>query len=212
MFLSMQSLNGDSYQGAQVGANVQSQVGSTIRDSSWLPVQRAVLVLPVYWAIHSAVWSTLNKKQKIEKIRCLWEGSWNYHSVASANLRLTEVFTDYFALDGIFWQPKYNPTPLLSCHKATSWLLFQTFCECIWLWLELLGWYWVFGTVFSPLLLYSIFLSSCLILLSFVVDVFHFVSLTQLHNRLTVTTMRLWNKYQCLFMIMVKIKACLKRS
>ncbi|KAM4616208.1 pre-B-cell leukemia transcription factor 3b isoform 7-T7 [Polymixia lowei] len=34
MFLSMQSLNGDSYQGAQVGANVQSQVGSTIRDRS----------------------------------------------------------------------------------------------------------------------------------------------------------------------------------
>ena len=29
MFLSMQSLNGDSYQGQQVGANVQSQVGST---------------------------------------------------------------------------------------------------------------------------------------------------------------------------------------
>lgn len=33
LFLSMQSLNGDSYQGAQVGANVQSQVGSTIKDS-----------------------------------------------------------------------------------------------------------------------------------------------------------------------------------
>lgn len=32
MFMSMQNLNGDSYQGAQVGANVQSQVGSTFRD------------------------------------------------------------------------------------------------------------------------------------------------------------------------------------
>lgn len=31
------------------------------------------------------------------------------------------VLTDYFALDGIFWQPKYNPTPLLSCHKAIHW-------------------------------------------------------------------------------------------
>lgn len=45
MFLSMQSLNGDSYQGAQVGANVQSQVGSTIKDSLWEHLQRAVLVL-----------------------------------------------------------------------------------------------------------------------------------------------------------------------
>lgn len=27
LFMSVQSLNGDSYQGAQVGANVQSQVG-----------------------------------------------------------------------------------------------------------------------------------------------------------------------------------------
>jgi len=27
MFMNMQSLNGDSYQGSQVGANVQSQVG-----------------------------------------------------------------------------------------------------------------------------------------------------------------------------------------
>uniref|UniRef100_A0A672S961 Pre-B-cell leukemia transcription factor 1-like n=1 Tax=Sinocyclocheilus grahami TaxID=75366 RepID=A0A672S961_SINGR len=30
LFMSVQSLNGDSYQGAQVGANVQSQVGSTL--------------------------------------------------------------------------------------------------------------------------------------------------------------------------------------
>lgn len=80
MFLSMQSLNGDSYQGAQVGANVQSQVGSTIRDSSWQPVQRAVLVLPVYWAIHSAVWSTLNQTQKIRKTRCSCKCSSNYQA------------------------------------------------------------------------------------------------------------------------------------
>lgn len=32
MFLSMQSLNGDSYQGAQVGANVQAQVGPAITE------------------------------------------------------------------------------------------------------------------------------------------------------------------------------------
>lgn len=31
LFMSVQSLNGDSYQGAQVGANVQSQVGSTAK-------------------------------------------------------------------------------------------------------------------------------------------------------------------------------------
>ena len=34
MFLSMQSLNGDSYQGQQVGANVQSQVGPTLKARS----------------------------------------------------------------------------------------------------------------------------------------------------------------------------------
>lgn len=32
MFMSMQNLNGDSYQGAQVGANMQSQVGATHRN------------------------------------------------------------------------------------------------------------------------------------------------------------------------------------
>lgn len=31
LFMSVQSLNGDSYQGAQVGANVQSQVGPQSR-------------------------------------------------------------------------------------------------------------------------------------------------------------------------------------
>lgn len=69
MYLSMQSLNGDSYQGAQVGANVQSQVGLIIRDSSSLPVERAVLALPVYWATHSAMWSTLNKAKRISWVK-----------------------------------------------------------------------------------------------------------------------------------------------
>lgn len=42
LFMSVQSLNGDSYQGAQVGANVQSQVGqqrssTATAPNSWTP-------------------------------------------------------------------------------------------------------------------------------------------------------------------------------
>lgn len=195
MFLSMQSLNGDSYQGAQVGANVQSQVGPTNEDSSWQLVRRAVLVLPVYWAIHSAVWSTLSQKNKREKIRtilCSCKGSSNYQARASNNIRLTQVFADYFALDGIFWHPKYDPTPLLSCHEAISWL--QTSCECIWLWLGLLGLYWVF---FGPSLFCTLY--RCLILLLSSTST-HFVSSTLLYNQHSPRK------------LLPKISACLKEG
>lgn len=43
MFMSMQNLNGDSYQGAQVGANVQSQVGATHRNWGCEPEQTCQL-------------------------------------------------------------------------------------------------------------------------------------------------------------------------
>lgn len=60
-------------------------------------------------------------------------GQFKLPSEASNNSPLTEVFTDYFALDGMLWPPKYDPTPLQSCRKAVSWLLFKTLSECIWL-------------------------------------------------------------------------------
>jgi len=41
--MSMQNLNGDSYQGAQVGANVQSQVGATHRNWGCEPEQTCQL-------------------------------------------------------------------------------------------------------------------------------------------------------------------------
>lgn len=199
MFLSMQSLNGDSYQGAQVGANVQSQVGSTIRDSSWLPVQRAVLVLPVYWAIHSAVWSTLNQKQKIGKkinkkykqARCPWEGSSNYHSEASANLRLIQVFMtislwmEYFGSQNIIPPHCYHNTKQLPGYYSKHFVNAFGFDLSSWVGIGFL----VLCFPFPPFFLYSILLSSCLILLLFVVDVLHFVSLMQLHNQRTITTM-----------------------
>lgn len=86
MFLSMQSLNGDSYQGAQVGANVQSQVGPTIKDSSWLS-QRRELSLSCLCTEPSTVQSEApkvkpNKRKKENrqwaKARCRCEGTSNY--------------------------------------------------------------------------------------------------------------------------------------
>lgn len=56
----------------------------------------------------------------------LEEGQFKFNEAFNKR-HLTKVFTDYFALDGIFWQPKYNPTLLLSYLKATSRSLFQTF-------------------------------------------------------------------------------------
>lgn len=38
-------------------------------------------------------------------------GQFKLPSEASNNSPLTEVFTDYFALDGMLWPPKYDPTP-----------------------------------------------------------------------------------------------------
>lgn len=67
MFLSMQSLNGDSYQGAQVGANVQSQVGPPTRTVPDNAVQRAVpcLACVLDWAIHRAAW-IITKKSRLQ--------------------------------------------------------------------------------------------------------------------------------------------------
>lgn len=46
--MSVQSLNGDSYQGAQVGANVQSQVGTSHCASrgTWSPEPSVLWALP----------------------------------------------------------------------------------------------------------------------------------------------------------------------
>lgn len=53
LFMSVQSLNGDSYQGAQVGANVQSQVGTQpichqVNSVEWKSLQLSQVPAPVW--------------------------------------------------------------------------------------------------------------------------------------------------------------------
>lgn len=149
MFLSMQSLNGDSYQGAQVGANVQSQVGPPTRTVPDNAVQRAVpcLACVLDWAIHRAAWIITKKVDYNLTFNWIFCSGWN------------------------ILPAKRHPTPLLSSKVIGSNSKHFNLRECIWLWLELLGWYWVFGYVVLPL--FPVFLYCCLILLLCVV-VFHF--------------------------------------
>jgi len=133
-------------------------------------------------------------------------GQFKLPSEASDNIRLTEVCTDYFALDGIFWQPKYNPTPLLSCYKAITWL--QTLC---WMHLALtwalglvLGlWYYVFPFHFCTLYC-CLPVSSCYCLLS----LSSILCLMLLHNQHTPHS----TKNLCLFMIKIKIEISFKTA
>lgn len=127
MFLSMQSLNGDSYQGAQVGANVQSQVGPPTRTVPDNAVQRAVRVLPVCWTEPSTEQPDSPQKSRLNlTFNWIFCSGWNILSA------------------------KIHPTPLLSSKVIGSNSKHFNLRECIWLWLELLGWYWVFGYVVLP--------------------------------------------------------------
>lgn len=105
MFLSMQSLNGDSYQGAQVGVNVQSQVGAKNRDRSCVQMHRAVPVLPVCWAIHSAVWSTVTKT-------CCphWASSNSHSQVSTAKVSHTVSSIFFFTDSNSLWM-EYSGLP-----------------------------------------------------------------------------------------------------
>lgn len=139
MFLSMQSLNGDSYQGAQVGANVQSQVGAPTRTVPDNAVQRAVRVLPLCWTEPST-----EQPESSQKVNSIWPS------------------IGFFALDGTFCLPKYIPPHRFQARLLAQILKHFNLCECTWLWLELLGWYWVFGYVVLPFFLYFyIAVSSC---------------------------------------------------
>lgn len=126
MFLSMQSLNGDSYQGAQVGANVQSQVGPTIKGSSWLgkkrTQQRREPSLSCLCTEPSTVQSEAPKAKKYkQKTRPKEKKKKNQIMTRNTYRWLTDSVAS-FALDGIFWQPKYIPSPLLSRHRTIqSW-------------------------------------------------------------------------------------------
>lgn len=149
MFLSMQSLNGDSYQGAQVGANVQSQVGPPTRTVPDNAVQRAVpcLACVLDWAIHRASWIITKKSTQSD-----------------------------LQLDILLWMEHFacQKTSHPIAFKQGYWLEFQTF-QLTWMHLALT---WTLGLVLgfwvrcSPL--FPVFLYCCLILLLCVV-VFHFI-------------------------------------
>lgn len=155
MFLSMQSLNGDSYQGAQVGANVQSQVGPTIRDSSWLNPCRE-LSLSCLCTEPSTVQSEAQPKIENKKSALLMRGQFKFQPCIASHWQTVltlSLWMEYFGSQNII-------PPHFSKLRVTAPNLLR-FCDCIWLWLELLGWYWVFGTVFPPFFCISILLSSC---------------------------------------------------
>lgn len=109
------------------------------------------------------------------------------------------MFTDYFALDGIFWQPKYNP--LLSRLEGISWF-WSSFVNAFGF--DLSSWVGI-GFVLvlrSPcLFVYTLDCClSCFIVVLFVVDVLHLVSLLLLSYTLHTQATK------CLFQIMVGLK------
>lgn len=148
MFLSMQSLNGDSYQGAQVGANVQSQVG---------PPTRTVLITQC----------------KELSVSCLCAGLSHPQSSLNHHEKLTQFDLQ---LDSLLWMEHFacQNTSHPIAFKQGYWLKFQTF-QLTWMHLALT---WTLGLVLgfwvrcSPL--FPVFLYCCLILLLCVV-VFHFI-------------------------------------
>lgn len=140
MFLSMQSLNGDSYQGAQVGANVQSQVGPPTRTVPDNAVQRAVpcLACVLDWAIHRAAWIITKKVDYNLTFNWIFCSGWN------------------------ILPAKRHPTPLLSSKVIGSnskhFNLLNAFG------FDLNSWVGIgfLGTLFSPFFLYFyIAVSSC---------------------------------------------------
>lgn len=137
------------------------------------------------------------------------EGQFKFNE-ASKRLHLTKVFTDYTALDGIFWQPKYNPTLLLSCLKATSRSLLQTFVNAFGFDLSSSVGIGFLVLCFSPFFLCSTYtylsVSSCYCLL-LTSSICQFSAVRQpTHKRY-----HLGKKIQCLLIIKVKCKANLKQ-
>lgn len=139
MFLSMQSLNGDSYQGAQVGANVQSQVGPPTRTVPDNAVQSCpCLACVLDWAIYRAAWLTTKKSTQSD-----------------------------LQLDILLWMEHFvsQNTSHPIAFKQGYWLQFQTF-QLTWMHLALT---WTLGLVLgfwvrcSPLfsLYFYIAVSSC---------------------------------------------------
>lgn len=150
MFLSMQSLNGDSYQGAQVGANVQSQVGPPTRDGSWYRSAEGCpcLACVLDSNIHSAVSST--KKSDLQLNVLLWVERFACqnasHPTAQARL-LAQI-------------------PNISTYVNAFGFDLNS-------WVGIRGLFFWGGVCFSPL--FPVFRYCCLILLLCLV-VFHFIS------------------------------------
>lgn len=141
MFLSMQSLNGDSYQGAQVGANVQSQVGPPTRTVPDNAVQRAVpcLACVLDWAIHRAAWIIT------KKVDSIWPS------------------IGYFALDGTFCLPKDIPPHCFQARLLARIPNISTYVNAFGF--DLNSWVGIgfLGTLFSPFSCIFILLSHLVI-------------------------------------------------
>lgn len=154
MFLSMQSLNGDSYQGAQVGANVQSQVGPTIKGSSWLgekkkkTEQRREPSLSCLCTEPSTVQSEAPRakiqrtnKQTRKKPDQKTTKKWNYDS---QHQLLIDWQRCLFRFGWNILAAKiYSHPPAIMPYNNPV-VRGKNMCRSIWLWLELLGWYCFF--------------------------------------------------------------------
>lgn len=186
MFLSMQSLNGDSYQGAQVGANVQSQVGPTIRDSSWLNQCRE-LSLSCLCTEPSTVQSEAQPKIENKKSALLMRGQFKLRPHINSDwlaVLTLSLWMEYFGSQNIIPPHCYHATKQFTGRNSKHLKILWMHLALTWTLGLVLGfWYCVFP-------FFSVFLYCCLILLLCVVDVFHFVSLTQPQNRHTIATMR----------------------
>lgn len=176
MFLSMQSLNGDSYQGAQVGANVQSQVGPTIGGSSWLNQCRE-LSLSCLCTEPSTVQSEAQPKvEKKEKLLMRGQLKFRPHVTSDWLTVLTSsLWMEYFGSQNIIPPHCYHATKQFTAYNSKHFKILWMHLALTWtLGLVLVFWYCVFP-------FFSVFLYCCLILLLCVVDVFHLV-LTQPHS------------------------------
>lgn len=195
MFLSMQSLNGDSYQGAQVGANVQSQVGPTIKDSSWLS-QRRELSLSCLCTEPSTVQSEApkvkpNKRKKENrqwaKARCRCEGTSNYDLCYRHQLPIGWQCCLFRFGWNILAAKIYSHPPAIT-PPSNSLVTISNVCRkhlaLTWTLGLVLGWFlFCFFFFYCVPPLFSVFLYCCLIRLLCVVVVFHTVSLMQPPNR-----------------------------
>lgn len=160
MFLSMQSLNGDSYQGAQVGANVQSQVGPTIRDSSWLNPCRE-LSLSCLCTEPSTVQSEAQPKIGNKKSALLMRGQFKFQPCIASHWQTVltlSLWMEYFGSQNII-PPHFNH----ATKQVTGYS--SKFAKILWMHLALT---WTLGLVlgfwycFPPFFLYFyIAVSSC---------------------------------------------------